>query len=31
LCVWYFIIENKAWTADEIQAYYNQTKANYWL
>lgn len=25
------IIENKVWTADEISAYYNQTKWNYWL
>lgn len=31
---WYIsevIIENKARTADEILAYYNQTKGNYWL
>lgn len=31
---WYIsevIIENKARTADEISAYYNQTKGNYWL
>lgn len=26
-----FIIENKARTTQEITAYYNQTKANYWL
>lgn len=31
---WYIskmIIENVAWTADEIADYYNQTKANYWI
>lgn len=31
---WYmsnFIIENKAWTSQEIQDYYDQTKANYWI
>ena len=31
---WYLseiIIENKVWTADEISAYYNQKKSNYWL
>lgn len=31
---WYisnFILENKARTADEISAYYNQTKAKYWI
>ena len=25
------IIENKVWTADDITAYYNKTKSNYWL
>lgn len=25
------IIEDKAWTADEVQKYYDQTKSNYWL
>ena len=24
------ILENKKWTADEVTAYYNQTKSNYW-
>lgn len=28
---WNLIIENKARTAEEISAYYNQTKSNYWL
>jgi hypothetical protein len=31
---WYigqFIIENRAWTAQEVSDYYNQTKSNYWL
>jgi hypothetical protein len=31
---WYIsnvIWESKCWTADEVLAYYNQTKANYWL
>ena len=31
---WYMsnlIIENKAWTAQEREDYYNQTKANYWI
>ena len=26
-----FILENKAWTAQEVADYYNQTKWNYWL
>ena len=26
-----FILENKVRTAEEILAYYNNTKANYWL
>lgn len=26
-----FILEGKVWSADEALAYYNQTKANYWL
>jgi len=26
-----YIVENKVWSADEILAYYNQTKSNYWL
>ena len=31
---WYmsqFIVENRAWTADQIAWYYNQTKSLYWL
>jgi hypothetical protein len=31
---WYLselIVENRIWNADEIQAYYNSTKSNYWL
>ena len=31
---WYIsnvIVENKAWTSDEIANYYNKTKKNYWL
>jgi hypothetical protein len=26
-----YIVETIAWTADEVSAYYNQTKSNYWL
>jgi len=26
-----FIIENRAWTAEQALSYYNQTKSNYWL
>jgi len=29
--LWEFIIEDKARTADEITAYYNQTKSLYWI
>ena len=32
--LWYLsnlILENRVWTSDEITAYYNQTKWNYWL
>lgn len=28
---WWLIVEDKARTQSEIQAYYNQTKSNYWL
>lgn len=29
--VWNLIIENRAWTDDEILKFYNRSKANYWL
>lgn len=29
--VWNLIVENRAWTADEIQFYYNMTKKDYWI
>lgn len=31
LYAWYFIVEDKWWTAQEISDYYNLTKWNYWL
>lgn len=34
LCAWTYweiIVENKAWSAQEISDYYDQTKWNYWL
>ena len=28
---WEIIVEDKVWTVDEIQTYYNKSKSNYWL